>query len=275
MIALHLYTHSSPPLSAGSFAPPGVGLLAPQRKGSFMKSPSSSQRQQPYRNCVLASLPAPDIGRLAPHLAPVSLQSNRSLHDPGEVIDTVYFLEEGISSVVVEMEDGTTIEVGVIGRDGFVGLPAVMGNGRSTNRTFMQIPGHGFKVKARVLREQCETSSELRSCLQRAIQAFLVQTAQTAACNRAHELEARMARWLLMCHDRVQSDRMPLTHELLAMMLGTTRSSVTIAAGVLNKAGLIAYTRGYMTIQDRERLQQAACECYSTVYEEYRHLGLL
>jgi CRP-like cAMP-binding protein len=238
-----------------------------------MKPTSASQ--QPYRNCLLASLPAPELQRLAPHLAPVSLPRDRTLHDSGEVIESVYFLEEGVSSVVVTMQNGTTIEVGLIGRDGFIGLPAVMGNGRASNRTFMQIPGRGFKVRARILREQCDTSTQLRSCLQRAIQGFLVQTAQTAACNRTHELEERLARWLLMCHDRVQSDRMPLTHEFIAMMLGTRRSSVTVAAGILHKAGLIAYTRGHMTIQDRERLQQAACECYAAVHEEYLHLGLL
>jgi CRP-like cAMP-binding protein len=213
--------------------------------------------------------------RLAPHLSPVSLKRNRSLHDSGETIDTVYFLEEGVASVVVMMENGSSIEVGLIGRDGLVGLPAVMGSGRSRNRTFMQIPGHGFSIKATTLREQSDTSSELRSCLQRAIQGFFVQTAQTAACNRVHELEERLARWLLMCHDRVQVDHLPITHELLAMMLGTRRSSVTVAAGILHKAGLIAYSRGHVTIQHRERLQNAACECYRIVREEYLHLGLL
>jgi CRP-like cAMP-binding protein len=134
-----------------------------------MKAISASQ--QPYRNCLLASLPASELQRLAPHLAPVSLPRDRTLHDSGEVIETVYFLEEGVSSVVITMQNGTTIEVGLIGRDGFIGLPAVMGNGRASNRTFMQIPGRGFKVKARILREQCDTSTQLRSCLQRAIQA--------------------------------------------------------------------------------------------------------
>jgi CRP-like cAMP-binding protein len=187
----------------------------------------------------------------------------------------VYFLEEGVCSVVVTMENGSTVEVGMTGRDGFVGLPAVLGAGHSPNRAFIQIPGHGFSVKAEVVQEQIEASSELRLCLQRAIQGMLLQTAQTAACNRVHELEERLARWLLMCQDRVQSDHVPITQEFLSMMLGTRRSTVTVAAGMLHKAGLIAYSRGHVTIQDRERLAIVACECYRIIHEEYVRLGLL
>jgi CRP-like cAMP-binding protein len=237
-----------------------------------MKSTSVSK---PYKNRVLASLPATEMKRLAPHLLPVTLKMNRTLHDADEMVDTVYFLEQGVCSHVLTMETGNTVEVGITGRDGFVGLPAVLDAGRSPHRSFMQIPGHGFSVKAKILREQSDASSELRSCLQRAIQGLLVQTAQTAACNRVHELEERLARWLMMCHDRVQSDDLPMTHEFLATMLGTRRSTVTVAAGMLHKAGLIAYSRGHVTIQNREGLRDAACECYQTVYDEYVRLGLL
>jgi len=230
---------------------------------------------QTYKNRLLASLPAAEMKCLAPHLSPVTLKLNRSLHESDQTVDTVYFLEEGICSVVVTMESGSTVEVGIIGRDGFVGLPAVLGTGRSPNRAFMQIPGHGFSVKAKVLQEQLEESSELRLRLQRFVQAMLVQTAQTAACNRVHELEERLARWLLMCQDRVQNDRIPITHEFLAMMLGTRRTSVTVAAGMLHKAGLIAYSRGSVTIQNRERREQAACECHRIIHEEYARLELL
>lgn len=165
--------------------------------------------------------------------------------------------------------------MGITGRDGFVGLPAVRGTGHTPNRSFIQIPGHGFRVKATILRELSDASNELRSWLQRCIQGLLVQTAQTAACNRVHELEERLARWLMMCHDRVQSDHLPITHEFLAMMLGTRRTTVTVAAGMLHKAGLIAYSRGHVTIQNRERLALAACECYQIIHEEYARLGLL
>jgi CRP-like cAMP-binding protein len=237
--------------------------------------PSVVLPQQPYKNRVLAAMSAWDIQRLSVHLVPVTLKSKRSLHEQGEQIDTVYFLEDAVASVVITMENGSTVEVGLIGRDGVVGLPAVMGTGRAANRTFIQLPGHGFSVKAKILREQAEASSELRSCLQLAVQGYLAQTAQTAACNRVHELEERLARWLLMCSDRVQSDHIPITHEFLAMMLGTRRSSVTVAAGVLHKAGLITYSRGSVTIQNRDGLVLAACECYQSVHEEYTRLGLL
>jgi CRP-like cAMP-binding protein len=230
---------------------------------------------QSYKNLVLASLPAAEMKSLAPYLSPVTLKMNQTLHDPGEVIDIVYFLEEGICSHVVTMQDGSTVEVGINGRDGFVGLPAVLGTGHTPNRSFMQIPGHGFSVKATVLRELFEASRELRLLLQRAVQGLLVQTAQTAACNRVHELEERLARWLLMCHDRVQKDRIHITHEFLAMMLGTRRSTVSVAAGMLHQAGIIANSRGHVTIQNRERLEEAACECYQIVHEEYMRLGLL
>ncbi len=230
---------------------------------------------QKYKNRVLASLPVVEMKRLAPHLTPVTLKMNRSLHDSGQMVDTVYFLEQGICSHVVTMETGNTVEVGITGREGFVGLPAVLGTGHSPYRSFMQISGHGFSVKAKILREQSEASSELRLCLQRSIQGLLVQTALLAACNRVHDLEERLARWLMMCQNRIQSDQIPITHEFLAMMLGTRRSSVTVAAGMLHKAGLIAYSRGHVTIQNREGLKDAACECYQIVFEEYVRLGLL
>src|SRR5580658_6139472 len=237
--------------------------------------PSALLPQHPYKNRVLAALPALDIQRLSAHLAPVTFKSKHTLHELGERIDTVYFLEDSVASVVITMENGSTVEVGLIGREGVVGLPALMGSGRAAHLTFIQLPGHGFSVKAATLREQAESSSELRSCLQLALQGYLVQTAQTAACNRVHELEERLARWLLMCSDRVQSDRIPITHEFLAIMLGTRRSSVTVAAGILHKAGLITYTRGSVTVQDRVGLVHGACECYQSVHKEYLRLGLL
>jgi CRP-like cAMP-binding protein len=235
----------------------------------------SNSAPPPYKNRVLDSLPAADMKRLAPHLSPVILKINRTLQEPGQKVDTVYFLEEGICSVVVTMESGNTVEVGITGRDGFVGLPALLGTEHSPNRAFMQIPGHGFSVKAKVLHEQSEASKELRLRLQRVVQGMLVQTSQTAACNRVHELEERLARWLLMCQDRLESDHVHITQEFLAVMLGTRRTSVTVAAGMLQKAGLIAYSRGNVTIQDRAGLENAACECYRIIRGEYLRLGLL
>lgn len=231
--------------------------------------------QRPYKNRILASLPAADIQRLVPHLTPMALKRNQTLHDLGAKVQTIYFPEDAICSIVVNLKNGTTVEVGVIGRDGFIGLPGILGSGHSTNRSFIQLPGSGFSVKASLLRAQFEESKEFRTCLLRGVQGYLIQTAQTAACNRVHELEERLARWLLMCHDRMRRDDLPITHEFLAMMLGTRRSSVTVAAGMLSKAGLIEYSRGKVRIQDRKVLERAACECYSVVYDEYVRLGLL
>jgi CRP-like cAMP-binding protein len=139
----------------------------------------------------------------------------------------------------------------------------------------MQIAGSGFRINLKTLREEAECSSELRSCLQKSLQGLLALSAQTAACNRVHELHERLARWILTCHDRIESDRMPITHEFLGMMLGTGRPTVTIAAGTLQEGGLIVYSRGRVTIQDRTALEQVACECYQVVRDEYRRLGLL
>ena len=230
-----------------------------------------------YKNRVLASLPEAEMKRLVPHLLPLTLKVKRILHNTGEMIDTVYFLEAGITSVVVIMENGASVEVGLVGREGIVGLLAVMGSGRSPaqTQTYIQVPGHGYSVNANILREQFEASGALRLCFQRAMQGYLVQTAQTAACNRVHDLGERLARWLMMCYDREQSDRLNITHEFLAMMLGTRRSSVTVAADILQKAGLIVCRRGYVMIKDRKGLEGAACECYQVVHDEYAQLGLL
>jgi CRP-like cAMP-binding protein len=233
-------------------------------------------KQQPYRNRLLASLPEREINQLESALQPMVFTRNQTLHNAGEPVETIYFLEEGICSIVATMADGNTVEVGIIGRDSFVGLPGILGTSHSVNRTFIQLPGSGFSIKAKALVEQCSDGSvELRQRLQRGIQALLTQTAQTAACNRVHEVEERLSRWLLMCHDREQVDLLPITHEFLAMMLGTRRSTVTVAAGMLHKAGLIEYTRGHVRIMNRAGLEEVACECYPIVRDEYVRLGLL
>lgn len=237
-----------------------------------MKSVSA---QQPFKNRVLASLPAQDIKLLATHISPMTFRLGQSLHEPGELVDTVYFLEEGICSIVVTMEGGTTVEVGITGRDGLVGVPAVLGTGHSPNRSYIQMPGNGFSINAKVLLQKAEESATIRLALLRSVQGLLAQTAQTAACNRVHELGERLARWLLMCHDRVLDDRLAITHEFLGMMLGTRRTSVTVAAGMLQNAGLITHARGHITIQNKDRLKEAACECYKIVHDEYVRLELL
>jgi CRP-like cAMP-binding protein len=230
---------------------------------------------QPYKNKLLAALPAAEIQMLAPYLSPCDLPRDMALFEPGQPIDLVYFLEQGVCSVVATMKDGATVEVGLIGREGFVGIPALFGTGSAPFRCFMQISGSGFRLKAKVLLEQCDASAALRSCLFRCVHLALIQSAQTAACNRVHDLHERLARWLLLCQDRVQSDQIRITQELLAIMLGTRRSSVAVASAVLQKAGLITHARGRVTIHNRTGLAKAACECYQVVTDEAIRLGLL
>lgn len=173
------------------------------------------------------------------------------------------------------MIDGMTIEVGIIGRDGFVGAPVILGADHSPNHAFMQIPGHGYTVNAKFLMDLALEAEQLRKALLRSVHGFIVQTQQTAACNRVHDLHERLARWLLMCSDRVQSNRVDITHEFLATMLGTRRSSVTVSAGTLEKAGLISHSRGHVTIENHQGLVDAACECYEIVHAEFLRLGFL
>jgi CRP-like cAMP-binding protein len=186
-----------------------------------------------------------------------------------------YFMEEGLASVVLTLAGGATVEVGIIGIDGVVGLPIILGAGTVPGETLIQVEGSGFSIDAQRLKDEFERDGQLRSHLQKYVQAYLIQSAQNAACNRLHTISERLARWILTCYDRVQSDRMPLTHEFLGQMLGSPRTTVTLAAGMLHEAGLIDYSRGHVTIKNRKKLERVACECYRTVRDEFKRLGLL
>ncbi|MGH9600487.1 MAG: Crp/Fnr family transcriptional regulator [Terracidiphilus sp.] len=226
-----------------------------------------------YKNRILSSLPKAEIDRLAPHLSLVNLPQHQTLLDG--TAPHGYFLEDGIASVVVTVESGDTVEVGIIGIDGVVGVPILLGVQGGPSRTFIQIEGSGYRIEAAALKEQFERAGELRNRLQVYMQGFFVQTAQTAVCNRLHGIEERLSRWLLSCHDRMASDELRLTHEFLGQMLGSPRTTVTLAAGLLQRAGLIDYTRGVVTIRNRAHLENAACECYKTVRDVYRGFSLL
>jgi CRP-like cAMP-binding protein len=235
----------------------------------------TTESRKSYKNRVLASLPKAEIDRLALHLFPVTLEVNKTLLGASEKISDAYFLEEGLASIVVSMSNGSTVEVGVVGRDGMSGLPLLLGTDSIPSRTFMQISGSGFRIKAKRLLEEYAKPGKLRNLLQNYLQSHLVQTSQAAACNRLHEAEQRLAKWLLICRDRTGSDHLPLTHEFLAQMLGTRRSTVTLAAGILHRAGLIEYSRGHVTILNGEGLKDVACECYRTIRDESRRLRVL
>ncbi|HEY4677960.1 MAG TPA: Crp/Fnr family transcriptional regulator [Candidatus Angelobacter sp.] len=234
---------------------------------------SAVELRSSYKNAILASLPKAEIARLAPHLTPLELPVNVTLQEAEQEITHGYFLESGLASMVVEMSNGNTVETAITGRDGLVGLPILLGTESMPTRAFIQIKGAGYKIKARQLREQVENSKILQSRTNSYIQANLMQTVQTAACNRLHDIAERLARWLLMCHDRMESDTFSITHEFLGHMLGTPRSTVTLAAGILQKAGLVDYSRGKIHVRDREGLKKVSCECYSTISKEFDRLG--
>jgi len=220
-------------------------------------------------NRLLAALPADERNRLAPHLEPFPLHLKNTLHEVDEPIDYVYFPNTGVISLVSVMADGAIVEVATIGNEGMAGLPVFLGSASMSARAFPQIEGHAMRMRAEVFRECVDASSPLTGLLHRYTQALFNQIAQGAACNRAHPLEERCARWMLMTHDRVDGDEFLLTHEFLSQMLGTRRPSVTLAAGLLQKAGYIQYSRARVRILDREGLEAAACECYRVIRRGY------
>ncbi len=177
--------------------------------------------------------------------------------------------------MVLTLANGATVEVGVIGIDGVVGLPMLLGAKKVQGETYIQVEGSGYRIDAKRLKAEFDRDGQLRTHLQKYVLANMVQSAQNAACNRLHSISERLGRWILTCHDRVQSDHMPLTHEFLGQMLGAPRTTVTLAAGMLHQAGLIDYSRGHVTIKNRQKLEDVTCECYGTVRDEFQRLGLL
>jgi CRP-like cAMP-binding protein len=220
-------------------------------------------------NRVLASLGSADAARLRPHLTAVTLKYRQPLYDAYEPIKFVYFIETGVGSLVNVLRNGDAAEVGTIGNEGIVGLPIMFGDTRAPTSVYMQVPGAGQRMKASVFWTEMERSPSLRIKALRYAHAFFNQVAQSAACAHFHPLEARCCRWLLMTHDRMHADEFPLTQEFLAMMLGVRRAGVTVAAGALQRAGLIRYARGRVTILDHAALVKQSCECYGISKREF------
>ncbi len=223
-------------------------------------------------NRLLVALPPEDLDFLRPHLEPVLLPHKQTLSEPNAPINHVHFVQEGMVSLVQPLENGAMIEVGMIGNEGFVGVPVLLGADTSPLEAMVQIPGSALRMQSSALREQAGRSSALLGLLLRYVQALHTQVSLTAACNGRHTLPERLARWLLTARDRATSDRMPLSHEFLAMMLGVRRAGVTVAVGTLKAAALIGNTHGQVTIIDRKGLEAACCECYRTVRNEYQRL---
>ena len=223
-------------------------------------------------NRLLAQLSVADYELLRSHLRPVALDYKAVLYAPGQLIEFVYFIESGVASMVNVMKNGDAAEVGTIGNEGIVGLPVVFGDTTAPNSVYMQVPGAGLRMPARIFSEQLNHSKSLRTALLHYAAAFFNQVAQSAACVTFHPIEQRCCRWLMMTRDRMPSDEFLLTQEFLAMMLGVRRTSVNAAMGKLQKQGLVRYSRGHLTILDRKALQGAACECYRITKGEFDRL---
>jgi CRP-like cAMP-binding protein len=223
-------------------------------------------------NRLLDMLPPAELERLRPHLTAEGLSLNQTLQERAKPVRSAVFPTSGTISIVAMMHDGATVEVGMVGREGMLGVQAALGDDVSINEALVQIPGSALRLPVEVLRREAQASPELRAILLRYVQAVLNAATQSAACNRAHLLEQRLARWLLTARDRAGTDRLPLTHELIAMMLGVRRAGVTVAAQSLQAAGLIQYAHGRITITDREGLEVAACECYEVTKRDYARL---
>jgi CRP-like cAMP-binding protein len=232
----------------------------------------SQAAQSPIKNRILAALPAQEYDRLLAHLTPVSLTLGDTLYKTGEHITNVYFINAAVVSLVANLKDGSSVEVGLVGNDGMVGLSIVLGDDVSPNQAIVQIADGAMRMKASALREELKRDGQLLGLLLRSTVAMLKQVSQTAACNGSHIVAERLARWLLMCHDRVPGDEMKLTQEFIGQMLGIRRSGVSEAAIVLQTLELISYSRGHITIINREGLQDFACECYAIVKGDYDRL---
>jgi CRP-like cAMP-binding protein len=224
------------------------------------------------RNRLLALLPPDVLAQLAPKFSRVSLSLRQSLYAADQPIEAVFFFESGMASMVTQLEDGVQAEVGIIGFEGMTGIALLHGADSSFTDGFVQIAGTALRMGASAFRQELQSNEPFRVLLLRYSEAHQAQISQTAACNGRHGLEQRLARWLLMAHDRVEDDELPLTQEFLAMMLGVHRPSITVTAGILQRAGLIRYASGRITILDRPSLEASSCECYSAVRGRFERL---
>jgi CRP-like cAMP-binding protein len=229
---------------------------------------------KPVGNIILLSISDSDYSSLRPHLEYVSLPNHLVLHKGSGKLEFAYFPNRGLISLVVVMKDGRTAEAGVVGNEGFTGTPAAVGLSRSPLQEVVQITGNGFRVETAALQSTLKSTPDLQLMLNRyaVVQGILV--AETAACNRLHDVKQRLARWLLMTQDRVDSESLPITHDFLATMLGTDRPTVSLAAGVLQREKIIEYTRGAVKIVNRQKLEDSACECYGIAQQYNGELGL-
>jgi CRP-like cAMP-binding protein len=237
-----------------------------------IRPPPADQRPN---NKLLARLPQADFARIRPHLRTVPISHKQVLHPRNEAIHAVYFVNGGVASVTTVMRDGAMVEIATIGDEGMVGMDAFWGNAQMTGEAMMQVPDTDAEViSIGAFRDELDRRGPFYEAIQRYSQGLILLMMQSTACMALHPVQERCCRWLLMTHDRVRRDDFQLSQEFLAMMLGATRQTVSVVAGTLQKAGLIKYTHGRMTILDRKNLEAASCECYATVRDHFARLGL-
>jgi CRP-like cAMP-binding protein len=223
-------------------------------------------------NQLLAKIPTKELDRLRPHLREVELPFKKVLYEVDAKIDQVYFITHGVVSLVNEPDNGDIVEFATIGKEGMAGFPILLGTSSMPSRTIVQVPGSALQMKGSEFLVALRETSTLHRLLMRYVMAVLNYIAQSTSCNRLHEVQERCARWLLHTHDRVSGDSFTLTQEFLGQMLGVHRPTVTVAARVLQQAGLIHYTRGKIEIIDRNGLEAASCSCYRLISDQYRRL---
>ena len=226
----------------------------------------------PRQNRLLAALPDAEWARWQPHLEPVVMPLGKSLYESGAKLSHVYFPTTAIVSLLYVMEDGASAEIAVVGHEGVVGVSLFMGGESTTSRAVVQSAGHGFRLRSSLMMQEFNRAGPALHLLLRYTQALITQMAQTAVCNRHHSLDQQLCRWLLLSLDRLNSNEIVMTQELIANMLGVRREGVTEAAGNLQKDGLIQYRRGRIKVLDRPGLERRACECYAVVKNEYERL---
>lgn len=224
------------------------------------------------KNLLLAALPAEDYVRLLPELLPVRFSLGEIIYESQKVMEYVYFPTSSHISLLYTMKDGSTAEVGLVGNEGLVGIALFMGGDTTPNRAIVQGAGHAFKMKASVMQEEFKQGGALQIQLLRYTQALITQISQTAVCNRLHTTEQRLCRWMLMTHDRTQSDELEMTHEFISNMLGIQREAVSLVAHRLREKRAIDYKRGRIQIVDRGILEENSCECYQVVKVEHQRL---
>jgi len=227
--------------------------------------PASAASHSPLKNQLLAALSRVEYERLLPHLKHVSLNLKEILCQAGETMKYAYFPLSGMISMLSIQVDGANVEVGVIGSDGMLGLPIFLGSGIAPNQAIVQVADGAMRLKADILRDEFKRAGPMQSLLLRYTQAFFTQVSQSAACNRLHTIDQRLCRWLLVVHDRMESDNFRLTQQFISHMLGTRRAGVSEAANTLQSAGLIRYTHGKIHILSRQGLENRACNCYQIV----------